>query len=249
MRYLGGKCNIAKDIAEIVNVNPGNYLEPFMGACWVTKEIDKAVRLAGDIHGEIVHLFHELNNGWMPPSHMTKDEYNDIRSSRNTDKYPKHLTGFALAGCAHYGGWARTFAGEKYVEGAKNSLLRKKAKLSGVRFFVNDYKTILPKNHVIYCDPPYSNSYGYRINGKVGNGSFNTDEFWSIMREWSKNNLVFVSEQIGPSDFEVVYEKNVKSGVRIKDKCLVRTEKLFHMKPCEYDSDKPAVDNLNFLGA
>jgi DNA adenine methylase len=248
MRYLGGKSRIAKEIAAIINAQEGDcYLEPFMGSCWVTCEVKKPTRLAGDLHAEIVHLFHELCDGWVPPNTMTKELYNDIRANQHGDKYPKQLTAFALAGCAHYGSWARTFAGEKYAKFTHGSLMRKKKKLGGVKFFVNDYKTITPKNCVIYCDPPYAESYGFRICGTRGNGSFDGELFWNTMREWSKTNLVFISEISGPEDFDVLFEKTIKSKVRNKDGCLEKTERLFHMKPTDYDPREPLVEGLNYL--
>jgi DNA adenine methylase len=36
---------------------------------------------------------------------------------------------------------------------------------------------------------------------------FDSNNFWDTVRKWSKNNLVFVSEEKAPSDFVAVWSK------------------------------------------
>jgi len=63
-------------------------------------------------------------------------------------------------------------------------------------------------------------------------GNFNSEEFWDIMRKWSSNNTVLVSEYKAPSDFKCIAEfktANVlRNGANIR---VPRTEKIF-----KYDS-------------
>ena len=55
------------------------------------------------------------------------------------------------------------------------------------------------------------------------------DFFWDWVRKISKDNIVFISEQIAPEDFEVIWEKEVKRTTnKIND--FKATEKLFKMK-------------------
>ena len=58
---------------------------------------------------------------------------------------------------------------------------------------------------------------------------FNHKEFWNLVRELSKNNIVYVSEQEAPEDFEVVWEKEVRRQID-KNKEKKATEKLFKKK-------------------
>lgn len=82
-----------------------------------------------------------------------------------------------------------------------------------------------PCNALIYCDPPYVDTTKYST------GKFNTNHFWETVREWSQNNIVFVSEYKAPDDFTAVWQKEIKLAVRSKDGCEPRTEKLFCYTP------------------
>ena len=51
------------------------------------------------------------------------------------------------------------------------------------------------------------------------------------MREWSKNNDVYISEYEAPDDFEAVLEIPTKTNIRDKtDNVCKRVEKLFKYK-------------------
>ena len=47
--------------------------------------------------------------------------------------------------------------------------------------------------------------------------------------EWSRNNVVIVSEQSAPEDWKVIWEQNVSRSIKAVDKS-VATEKLFIIK-------------------
>ena len=60
---------------------------------------------------------------------------------------------------------------------------------------------------------------------------FDTEEFWEIMRQWSRNNDVYISEYNAPDDFECVLEMPTKTDIRNKDNQQdKRIEKLFRYK-------------------
>lgn len=228
MRYLGGKFKIAKDVAKLINSHKGfYYLEPFMGSCWVTAEVKFPQRIAGDIHDEIVELYHTVQNGWLPPETLTKEEFEDIRANRTTNKYPKQLIAFVGFGCAFAGSYWRSYAGEIYASRSKKSVLKKAEHLKDVKYFCSDYKDLNPSGCVIYCDPPYSDSFSYRITGIKGNGKFNNKEFWELMEKWAENNIVYVSEYQAPDSFNCVFEKEVTMGVRTLKGNEKRTERVF----------------------
>lgn len=231
MRYLGGKFKASPHIAKIINQHAlaGNvYLEPFMGSCWVTRLVQFQHRIAADLHDELVQMFIKLQQGWVPPN-ITEDEYNEIRAHKS-QKYPKELVAFAGFGCAFAGSYFRKYAGEIHPARSRRSLLKKMEHLQDVHFLSTDYRKLKPRGCVIYCDPPYSDSFGFRITGIRGNGSFDTCEFWEIMREWSDINLVFISEIKAPDDFDCVMELPIKSGVRTTRGHEIRVEKLFCKK-------------------
>ncbi|MGP8215254.1 MAG: hypothetical protein ACLQQ4_06805 [Bacteroidia bacterium] len=77
-----------------------------------------------------------------------------------------------------------------------------------------------PKGAIIYTDPPYADATKYDFV-KV----FDYTEFWDIMRKWSKDNTVLISEYSAPDDFACVREADYKVQM-----CAVqqhRKEKLF----------------------
>jgi DNA adenine methylase len=84
----------------------------------------------------------------------------------------------------------------------------------------------MPKGAVIYCDPPYANTkqYGYANQEKM-----DYDHFWNWVRELSKDNYVFVSEQSAPDDFEIIWEQEVTRTTN-KENNFKAVEKLFRYK-------------------
>ena len=106
--------------------------------------------------------------------------------------------------------------------------------LENSEFYCRDYREWKPSNCVIYCDPPYNNTepldYKVLYKGKRID-KFDTDEFWNVMREWSKNNKVFISEYNAPDDFKCVWQQEVKLMMKNKQNTKdVRVEKLFRYK-------------------
>jgi len=87
----------------------------------------------------------------------------------------------------------------------------------------HDYKVMsIPDGSLVYCDPPYSNTTGYR-------DKFNHDEFWEWVRDLSRICNVFVSEYVAPGDFECIFEESRECGLKqgINGKGHVRIEKIF----------------------
>lgn len=108
-----------------------------------------------------------------------------------------------------------------YYQEAKNGILQQQDNLQGVYFETKDYRELSPVNCVVYCDPPYQQTKQY-----ANATTFDYKEFWEIMREWSKNNIVLISEQQAPEDFECIWEQQVSRSIKATDKTKA-TEKLF----------------------
>ncbi len=72
-----------------------------------------------------------------------------------------------------------------------------------------DYRDACPDGALVYCDPPYKGTTGY---GAVG--EFDSNEFWSVMRQWSRHNKVYISEYQAPFDFTCVLEIPTKLDIR-----------------------------------
>jgi len=227
---LGGKKRVAKDIVKFLKpylIDKSYYLEPFVGSCAIIENISGIKRYASDKNEYLIELYRALQNGWIPPQNLSEDEYQYVRENKDENKA---LTAFCGIGCSYsgkwFGGYCRNRNNRNYVLNAHNTLLKQLPKIQDVRFEHRDYRDCKPKNALIYCDPPYANTTKYDLfNG------FDSNEFWTIMRQWSRNNKVFISEYTAPDDFECVLEINTRTDLRSKEnKMIPRIEKLFTIK-------------------
>lgn len=228
MQYFGGKARIGKYIAEYlksIREDGQVYIEPFIGGGWVMSLMDGR-RFGYDKHPYLIAMYSELQNGWIPPTSLTREKYEKAKNGEMTE----HLTGFVGFGCSFAGKWFGGYAksGDRnYCLNAHNSVLKKMKNMQDVKFECKDYKVLNPEGALIYCDPPYHGTTQY---GKVV-GDFDSEEFWDKVREWSKSNTVVVSEYSAPDDFEEVWRKETKTDIRNKNgEQEDRIEKLFRLK-------------------
>lgn len=227
MQYFGGKKRIAKQLVEFISPYFSNvkyYFEPFVGSCAVIENINGIKRYASDANEYLIEMYKGLQEGWIPPTIITEEEYIYLKNNRDIDK---KLSGFAGIACSYSGKWFDTYArnknGRNYALNAYNTLLKSLPKIQDIIFQHKLYQECHPKNALIYCDPPYNN---------VGNGycieTFDSDEFWEVMRNWSKDNMVFISEYNAPEDFSCVLEIETRTDMRNNTgKMIPRIEKLY----------------------
>lgn len=229
MQYFGGKARIAKDIARIINlhIKPGQrYFEPFCGGLNVTALIrPDRVRVAMDFNADLIALYLAIQQGWEIPDSVSEERYLELRASPG----PSAERGFAGFACSFagkfFGGYARDKRkhGAPFADTGKRGLLKKFETLSGVIFAQANFFDLNVSGEVIYCDPPYKGTTGFK-----GAGPFDSSAFWQKVRDLSENNLVFVSEYEAPEDFTTIWSKEVK--LEIRDAAGVRkdrVEKLF----------------------
>ena len=229
MQYFGGKQRISKQIVEVLNEYRKDnqpLVEPFVGGCNVISKMS-GERYCYDINEYLIEMYKAVQNGWTPPAIITEEEYDYIRNNKDKDK---PLTGFVGIGCSYsgkwFGGYARNKTGRNYCLNAHNSILKQLNEIRDIKFDCKDYKELEFDGCLIYCDPPYKDTTKYPIIGE-----FNTEEFWNVMRNWSKNNTVIISEYEAPSDFECIKEINTKTDIRNRSgKRENRVERLFKFK-------------------
>jgi len=233
MIYQGGKGKIGKEIAEYIEMVEdifdwdGEYFEPFCGLLGVGIHFAKEGRiiLASDINSDLIMMLKKIKKGWTPPKACSKSRYNKYKISKTHSA----LRGFYGLACAYSGIF---FAGYRIKSGKRDffstfrdNLISMKNALQNVKFSSKSYDKHKPKGKTIYCDPPYKgNSFGTEHFN-----DFDFDAFWQTMREWSKNNLVFISEYEAPKDFVCVWEKKMKTSFNDGDR-KKRTEKIFMYK-------------------
>jgi len=82
MQYMGSKNKISKQLLPIILKNRRIdqwYVEPFVGGC---NMIDKvaANRIGNDINEKLIDMWRALQNGWSPPTIVSKELYYDPKS-------------------------------------------------------------------------------------------------------------------------------------------------------------------------
>ena len=136
MRYFGGKFKISKDLASVLNpIAKGKpFVDLFCGACNVVEKITTASsKMANDNNPYLVELLKAVQNGWEPPTRVTREQYNYVMSHLDENSA---LSGFVGIGCSFSGGWCNGYARpidkcHNYPKEAHNTLLRQKPKLGG----------------------------------------------------------------------------------------------------------------------
>lgn len=210
MRYLGGKTQIATELARVVNEYrlPGQpFLDPFCGSLAMGKALGGA-GICSDIHPALIVLYQAIEDGWCPPSTLSKQEWE--RAKHLPDTNP--LKGFAGFGCSFRGLYFQSYGGG-YVgpvsnpgaQAARMVLLRDvKCLVSrGVKFRHQSFFDIQPSaDYFLYLDPPYKGTTAYKDTPV-----FPYALFYDRVYEWAQFGPVCVSEYCFPLG-AVVWEKS-----------------------------------------
>lgn len=235
MQYMGGKCLIANDIANIINPftwggqDEKGVHRPFMslfcGGCTIEAKVKADVKICNDLHPYLIAMWQGLQDGWMPPDAVSKEEYQYIKAHK--DENPA-LTGFVGFGCSFggkwFGGYAHDKRGDDYCGQAKRGVMRDMEGLRNAIFMCKDYREVdIPSNAVVYCDPPYEKSTSYTT------GAFDHSAFWEYMRQLAKRGCkVLISEEHAPDDFTCIWHKEKKRTLKKDDNTsMVRIERLW----------------------
>lgn len=197
------------------------YIEPFAGAFGMISNIKYERRIAIDKDKYIIELIKAVRDGWVPPTNITKEQYKELRTLKETDLA---LVGFVGYGCSFGGKWFGGFArsgNRNHVEESCRNLLKMRHLLQGIDIRIGSYQDMDAfENAVIYCDPPYSGTTKYKTK-------FDHEQFWQWVREQSKINYVYVSEYNAPSDFKIIWTKEHGCSLHNGDKHKQSLEKLF----------------------
>ena len=252
MQYQGGKSRIAKPISEVIinevsrwkvkdsdfdcssnrereRESNQTFVSLFCGSCAVEAKLaphfDRVI--CNDKHEYLIEMFKGVQNGYKLPEHISEEEYKYIKSHKDENKI---LAGFVGFGCSFggkfFGGYARNKEQTNYALQSKKSLLKDMIYLSNAEFTCLDYRDVdIPNGSIVYADPPYANTTTYQGQ------KFDSEAFWEYMRQISKHNQVFISEQTAPDDFECIWEKPFTRTLdRNKDNQFKVVEKLFTYK-------------------
>lgn len=208
MAYQGGKARIGKEIADQLlryEAHWGKhnlpYLEPFFGFGGVARWIVPTGRpvYGSDLNKDIILMWKALQRGWIPPRHVTREQHARLRHAPHSA-----LRGYVGMVWSYRGGWFNGYNRGFRAEAQRQKLLNLASEFRKVHFSFGSYERLKPKGMLIYCDPPYAGTTGFRGAG----ASFDSQKFWETMRRWSRNNLVIVSEYKAPADFKSIWNKS-----------------------------------------
>lgn len=246
---MGSKSRIAKYIVPIIQryIDENNiekYVEPFVGGANVIDKVQCKEKYGFDKNKYLIALLKRVQNGEELYDEVPKEMYDKARAAFNagdTSEYEDWEIGNIGFLASYNGRWfdggyakliyEKTKNGTRlrdYYREAKDNVIEQAPKLKNIQFYVSDYKDSIElpydEGMVIYCDPPYMGVKKY-----ANALSFDYNEFWQTMREWSKCNIVLISEHEAPSDFECIWEQSVNRTID-NTKRVKTVEKLFIYK-------------------
>lgn len=232
MRYMGGKSRISKALSEVILAHTDKrevYVEPFVGGGAMAEKMAPHFEtvVLNDLHEDLMLMWDAvLNKGWIPPTEVSYEQYQELRYT----KEPSALRGFVGFGCSFGGRWFEGYARYKDTNFAKSShnVVLRQAKAIGNAICTQGSYTDLPPVEgvpVIYCDPPYEGTKGYK------GGAFPHEVFWAKAQEWAEAGAdVFVSEYSAPVGWEPIWEKEVVGQLDLRKDRTKPVEKLFVWK-------------------
>ena len=246
MQYMGSKRRFKKYILPIILENRDSstpFIDMFVGGANIIDGVKGGLRIGNDIHTPLISMWKALQRGWKPPLYVTKDEYYEIKKSKNVPLYLKAYVGFNSFGSKYFGGypnssptdWSRSSL--QYWQHHRNFVMRQVPKLRDVKFTNYNYKYFplhkIKEKSIVYCDIPYKGTVSYSVktlgkNKKV----FNHDEFFDWVREATSKygHKFYISEYTAPSDFKCIWSKEAKVTVDVRTNNKISIEKLFILK-------------------
>ncbi len=237
MQYMGGKSRIAKQLAEVIDRvrKPGQIVwDPFCGGLSMAVALSKNGPVwATDVNPALINLYKAVQAGWVPPTEVSKDEYQAAKSLPDT--HP--MKAFCAVACSFAGKWFGGYATANlsrnrgrpshYCKGAASRLPNEAMRVHS--FSCGDFLSVQPQplDAVLYLDPPYRNTTQY-----AGAPSFDYDLFVQRVQDWAGHGVpTFVSEYALPVG-RVVWERAQTTTVaRDKTAYAPAIERLYYLGP------------------
>ena len=226
---MGSKARIAKYILPIIlkDRKEGQcYVEPFVGGANMIDKVD-GWRVGSDLNSHLISCLDGMSKGWLPNEHISESFFNQVKDDNSlVDSKTLGYMGTQLTyGAMWFSSYRRDSIGKRnYSIEAFRNVKKQAPKIYGVEFKTSSYdKLDIPKNSIIYCDPPYQGTAKYKAVL-----DFNHDDFWQWCREKSnEGHQVFVSEYSAPDDFKCVWQKEINSSLTKNTGAKKGIEKLF----------------------
>ena len=230
---MGSKSRIAKHLlpimlAECEKHGITKWVEPFVGGSnMIDKVPDDFERIGYDLNAHCIQAMTDIrDNAEGLPDSVSEEEYKSYKGLP-----PQRITSWVRFECSFgnkfENGYARASDGKNYAGIGFRSALKQSPKIQNVEFICDSYENLSFENCLIYCDPPYQGTTGYKT------GTFDHDKFFEWCREQAKKNVVFVSEYNAPEYFECVWQGEIKTNFSSTRKKATHNavEKLFKVNP------------------
>lgn len=211
MIYMGSKNRIAKHILPIIlkDRKEGQwYVEPFVGGGNIIDKVD-GNRIGVDYSNHVINALigiRDFKN--LLPESVSEEFYLNIK---NTDPDPiSSWVRFVCSfGSKFEGGYARrkNSNDSTFAKPAVSNAKKQSTNLKNVKLISSSYDCFeIPDNSIIYCDPPYKGTTGYK-------NAFDYEKFYSWCRSMKLlGHSVFVSEYEMPEDFICVWSGEIKTN-------------------------------------
>ena len=240
MKYMGSKNKIAKHLLPFIleRLKPDqHYVEPFVGGANMMDKVDHPFRIGADLNYHLIEMWRALQKGWSPPDFVSEELWRDVRVCDDLG-YDPHFIAFVRLGCSFgadwNGGYARNIRKNKpgadllnsttksYCKQSKNNILKQIPFLQNVDFRCCSYQDLaLPPESLIYCDPPYRGTTGYKMG-------FDNDIFWQWCRDKAaEGHVLLISEYSAPADFECLWALEIRNTLNNTAETKRAEEKLF----------------------
>lgn len=214
MKYMGSKNRIAKQLLPIMlgeakKHGITTWVEPFVGGGNIIDKVPpEFTRIGYDLNDHVIHAMIDIRD--------RPESLPEFFSKEDRDKYKTgeavQLKSWACIVTSFGGDLKGGYAREKGSDGTtfcgygKRNAIKQSPKIQNVDFICENYINLDFENCLIYCDPPYQGTSGYKT------GEFDHDLFFNWCRVQAKKNIVFVSEYSAPEDFKEVWRGEVKTN-------------------------------------
>lgn len=239
---MGSKSRIVDEILPIIqqrieDYNIKTYIDPFCGGCNVVDKVVCDRKIASDNQKFLIELLKNVEKVKGLPDEISREHYSEVRDcfNKGLHKFENWYIG-AIGFLASYNG--RFFDGgysgivqtkigteRNYYKEAKENLIEQIPRLQNIEFKNVDYQYYtLFEDCLFYLDPPYKGKKQYDSSK-----CFDYDKFWNWCKHMSEKNIVLISENDAPDDFECIWKQGVKRTID-NNKRIKAVEKLFEIR-------------------
>ena len=228
MTYFGSKRRYVSEIVPIIDKyieknNITTIYDIFCGGANIGDKFQCENVICSDLSPSLIALHQQAQEDFsLIPTDGSREYWDEaytnwkmLRASNFKDFSVLTMPLYKIGAIEWYGsfsnggfprGYAKNSATRNYYQEARrNHEAQSKLKnYKKIHFICSDYRELeIPEDVLIYADSPYKNTKPYGISPK-----FNHEEYYNWLREKSKTNPIFISEQIMPEDFEAIWHKD-----------------------------------------